>query len=227
MIERTRRRIVGSLGVGLLLVLLGATAIAADPGVDAYQQEEYAKARDLYEKYTAENPEDLRGEFNLGTTLHRTGEFDPAEDALKHALATDDPALKSRTFYNLGNTQVKKGDLQSALESYKMALRFDPHDEDAKINLELVDQLLQDAPPDSSAQQEPGEDSEDQGDSEDQEQQDHHRQPAAAFEEFHERADHGVREPGRDTRCDSLPAGNADAGFQPGFQHLCTWINGV
>lgn len=147
---RAGRRI--GLGIGLLLAL-GAGTARADSGARAYAKGKYDAARDAYEAYTVKHPEDPRGEYDLGTALHRTGEMEPAENALRRAVSVEDPTLRAKAFYNLGNTQVRKGDLKSALESYKMALRYDPDDEDTKVNLELVDRLLQSTPPDSSGQQ--------------------------------------------------------------------------
>jgi len=173
---RKRRR----MSLARTAVLIGALApwtvaagARADQGQDLYESGKYSEARDFYERYNAEHPDDPRGDYDLGTALHRTGELGPAQEALQRALRSTDPRMKARALYNLGNTQAKQGDLAGALESYKSALRFDPNDADTKFNLELVDRLLQSMPPDSSQQQQPPNQ---QNQQQDQEQQDRNQQ---------------------------------------------------
>ena len=131
---------------------LGPREAYADDGTSAYGKGEFEEARDFYEAYGRENPDDPRVDYNLGTTLYQTRELDPSESSLQRALRTDDPKLRARAFYNLGDVQVKKGDLEAARESFRMALLHDPSDRDAKTNFEIVDRLLRESPPDSSQQ---------------------------------------------------------------------------
>ncbi|MEZ4654757.1 MAG: VWA domain-containing protein [Candidatus Eisenbacteria bacterium] len=152
--DRRRRRLSLARAAVLALVAAGAFAggVRADDGKKLYEKGSYPEARDHYERYNAEHPQDARGDYDLGTTLHRTGELKPAEDALQRALRSDDPEIRSRAFYNLGNTQAKQGDLPAALESYKNALRIDPKDSDAKFNPRGAGRrLLRSSPPDSSS----------------------------------------------------------------------------
>lgn len=181
-----RRRLRLPVRAGVTVVaLVSAVALAsavdlgtaqADEGQSLYENGKYEEARALYETYTAKHPEDPRGEFNLGTTLHQTGELDPAVKALQRALAAEDPSLQARALYNLGNTQAKAGDLQSALDSYKAALRLDPKDADAKHNLELVDRLLRQQPPDSSSQNQQQNQDKNQQKNQDQQNQDQNQE---------------------------------------------------
>lgn len=140
-----------------LLAFGGGAALVgtarADAGATAFQKGEWDKARDAYERYVAEHPEDPKGIYNLGTALHKTNELQPAMRALQQALASPDPKLRARAWFNLGNTQAKGGDLEAARDSYRMALRQDSKDRDAKLNLELIDRLLEQAQSDSSQQQ--------------------------------------------------------------------------
>lgn len=168
---KASRVVTSILGLGLLGASLGGVLLwplpaHADEGTSLYEDGKYAEARDYYENFSAENPEDSRADYNLGTTLHRTQEIEPALEALQRALRSQDPELRSDALYNLGNTQVRAGDLSAAQDSYRLALRFDPTDTDTKFNLELVNRLLEEAPPDSSEQNEPSDDPQDEDDSE-------------------------------------------------------------
>ena len=192
--ERTRiRRTLASVSsaAALLFVflpgmtLLADTAKADDAGRRHYEDGDYEAAREAYEAYSAEHPEDPRGYYNLGTTLHQAGELNPAQFALRRATAESDPRVQAQALYNLGNTQAKMGDLQGARDSYREALKIDPTDRDTKINLEIINRLLEQAPPDSSSQpqqqqgqnsQDPQEQSDEQQDSQDQNSQDQQSQ---------------------------------------------------
>jgi Ca-activated chloride channel family protein len=136
----------------LLSLVLAVPALAGDPGGRHYRKGEYPAARDEYEKYAREHPKDPRGDYDLGTALHQTGEMSPAQETLRRALRTKDPKLREAAFYNLGNTCARAGDLAGARDAYRMALRLSPKDLDAKHNLELVEELLKPQPPDSSKQ---------------------------------------------------------------------------
>lgn len=169
-------------------------AHAADPGRKAYEAGRFDEARDEYERYSRERPEDPRGSYNLGTALHRTGELNPAEESLMQALLSDDPKLAAAAFYNLGNTRARAGDLEGAVEAYESALRLTPADRDAKHNLELLSMLLHAPPPDSSASPQPSpdgsqcedsQDREDDGerDEDDQQEEEQDSQPSGQDEE--------------------------------------------
>jgi Ca-activated chloride channel homolog len=149
---RTAARVVT--GVLLLSASLGLTqaARAGDKGGRAYHKGNYQAARDAYEEFARKHPTDPRGDYNLGTTLHQTGEMAPAQEALRRALRSPDLKVKEAALYNLGNTRARSGDLKGASEAYEMALRLRPGDRDAKHNLELVRALLQQPPPDSTKQ---------------------------------------------------------------------------
>lgn len=150
-----------------------AEARAADAGRENFEKGDYEAAREAYEAYSAEHPEDPRGYYNLGTTLHKAGELSPAQFALRRAMAEADPAVRAQALYNLGNTQAKMGDLQGARDSYREALKLQPKDRDTKINLEIVNRLLEAAPPDSSSQpQQQGQNSQDPDDQSDEQNED-------------------------------------------------------
>ncbi len=141
-------------GLGLGWSALAVTpAVAADSGGRAYREGKFAEARDAWEAWLRAHPGDARGEYNLGTALHRTGELAPSEQALLRAAQADDAHLAASAFHNLGNTRARAGDLDGAATAYEEALRLTPQDRDTKHNLELVRALRQQAKSDSSQSQ--------------------------------------------------------------------------
>ena len=46
----------------------------------------------------------------------------------------------SRSLYNLGNAMAMQGNFDSAIDAYEQVLEIDPTNEDARYNLEIVEQ---------------------------------------------------------------------------------------
>jgi len=76
--------------------------------------------------------------FDVGVSLLALNKPDQAIEELRKALRTDDPQLKARTFYNLGNAYLQKNELPKAVESYRESLLLRADQKDAKRNLELA-----------------------------------------------------------------------------------------
>ena len=94
-------------------------------------------------------------EYNSGNVSYRLGRFSEAERRYQGALGGA-RALRERTYFNLGNSYVwqaraeydrvgKRSALRAAVDSYEEALLIDPHDRDAKWNLEIALLRLEDA----------------------------------------------------------------------------------
>lgn len=107
-----------------------------------------------------ENSELAKLHFNKGTADFKQAE-ESADDAAKKELyekaaenfrkgtGSSDRALRSKSHYNLGNTQFRQGKLKDAVESYKRSLRADPKLTSARKNLDLTLRQLAAQPPQS------------------------------------------------------------------------------
>ena len=83
-------------------------------------------------------------EYNLGRSLIQSGDTARAEAAFRSAIGeTDDAALRSSAWHNLGNIQLQKGQLNPAISSFKQALRQDPTNDPARYNLAYAMRLAQ------------------------------------------------------------------------------------
>ena len=83
-------------------------------------------------------------DFNLGATYYKQKEFDLAEIHFQKSLLNQVDRLKpSDVYYNLGNSQLKNGKTEKAIQSYKSCLRLNSSDKSAKHNLELALLALQ------------------------------------------------------------------------------------
>jgi Ca-activated chloride channel family protein len=119
---------------------------------EAMTVENYEAAKDLFE--------DSRWR---GSAAFKAGDFDQAiADFSQDESATGD--------YNHGNALAKSGDLEGAIKAYNNALSKEPKMEDARFNLNLVEQLK-----DQQDQDQQDQEQQDQS-QQDQEQQDQSKQ---------------------------------------------------
>lgn len=90
-------------------------------------------------------------DYNSGNALYRLGHYDESISRFRAALAGH-RSLQERSDYNLGDTYMKKADVESdrganlraAISAYEEALVLDPSDADARWNLELALRKLAD-----------------------------------------------------------------------------------
>lgn len=147
-----RRAPAAAAGMGVALVLLPlwpSAGLAQKGRADVregnrlYSEGQYAEAHEKYLEALRNAPNSPLIRFNDGNALYQTREFQRATDAFRAALESGDPALESKAWYNMGNALYRQQQLEESLEAYKQALRRDPMDVDAKHNLELVREQLQ------------------------------------------------------------------------------------
>jgi Ca-activated chloride channel family protein len=129
---------------------------------EAMKAENYEAAKDLFE--------DSRWR---GSAAFKAGDFDQAIAD----FSQDDSAIGD---YNHGNALAKAGDLEGAIEAYNNALSKEPKMEDARFNLDLVEQLKDQQDQDQQNQEQQDQDQQSQEqqdqDQQSQEQQDQEQQ---------------------------------------------------
>jgi tetratricopeptide (TPR) repeat protein len=166
---RTHTRII-SIVVAVAIVAAMLTAyraggwrmlLARDRAVRLFRARKFADADSAFHALvrtaTHEHRLDLLPplEFDLGNTAYRMGKFDNAQQEFHTAQAGSD-RLRERALFNLGDTYVWQGrsdydhggklrEYSAAVEAFEDALVIDPHDADAKWNLEVALRRLADA----------------------------------------------------------------------------------
>ncbi len=139
-----------------------------DKGKKAYEEGHYDEARVYYEHILKNRKKDDGAQFGLGVTAYQQKDMETAARALNNAMNSDDKSLASKAMYNLGNMFRDQQKMEESLALYRKAIELDPTDEDAKVNYELLKQVLQ--------QQEQKQQEDKQNQEQDQEKQDQQKQ---------------------------------------------------
>jgi tetratricopeptide (TPR) repeat protein len=125
-------------------------------GNKAYLSKQFNEAIANYQKATTEDPANYKGWYNLGNALYEKGKPDDAVQAYDQAIQNADSVNnKEAAWYNKGVVLQNNKKLPDCIDAYKNALRLDPDDADARLNLQkaLQQQKQQQPKPDSTKQQ--------------------------------------------------------------------------
>ena len=146
----------------IIFFLFNNIIFSQDQGLEHYNNQKFDDAKKYYEALIVGNESIPEAHFGKGAASYKLGEFDSARDSFDKSLKSSDDLVKSKAYYNLGNTFYKNNKKDEAIKYYRKALELNPNDKEAKFNYELLKYH-----PDP-----PKEDNQEQQDQEDQEQQD-------------------------------------------------------
>jgi len=161
-----------------------------DKGKKAYEEGHYDEARVYYEHVLKNRKKDDGAQFGLGVTAYQQKDMETAARALNNAMNSDDKSLASKAMYNLGNMFRDQQKMEESLALYRKAIELDPTDEDAKVNYELLKQVLQ--------QQEQQQQEDKQNQEHDQEKQDQQKQDQDSEGQDEQNKDQDNQEKGED-----------------------------
>ena len=127
----------------LAFLLYLGVIFGQDKGEKAYEEGHYDEARIYYEHILKNRKKDNGAQFGLGVTAYQQKDMETAARALNNAMNSNDKSLASKAMYNLGNMFRDQQKMEESLALYRKAIELDPTDEDAKVNYELLKQVLQ------------------------------------------------------------------------------------
>lgn len=108
-----------------------------------YQNDDFTNAEIDYRKALDKNPNSLSGTFNLADAIYEQEDYEKsAEMFAKIGQADLAKDQKGMAYYNLGNSLLKAQQYEPSIEAYKMALRNNPADAEARYNLEYARMML-------------------------------------------------------------------------------------
>ena len=126
-----------------IIVLLMSALQGQDKGRKAYESGKYDEARAYYEHVLNNRKNDAAAQFGLGATAYKQQDMEIATRSLNAVKNSDDPSLAAKAIYNLGNMFRDQQKMAESLAMYRKAIELDPMDEDAKINYELLKQVIE------------------------------------------------------------------------------------
>ena len=157
----------------LLCLAISALALSAcapdvvrhnNAGNDHFDESAYDDAIAEYQLAQVDEPDLAEPYYNAANAYNRQSQIEAALAQTEQALKTANPELAAQAWYNLGNAFFDAEQWPQAVEAYKESLRLQPGDLDAKHNLELALQKLQE-------QEQQEQEQEQEQDQEDQEQE--------------------------------------------------------
>ena len=106
-------------------------------GNKLYRENKFDKALPAYMKAMEIAGNDPVVNFNLGNTYFRNKKYEEAAKTFDNSITNDQSnSMKQKGFYNKGVALSKQSKLEESIEAYKMAVKLDPADNDARINLQ-------------------------------------------------------------------------------------------
>ena len=126
----------------ILFLLAFVSLFAQNPqkdvreGNNLYKDKKYNLAELEYKRSIEKKPDNFEGNYNLGNAYYRQGKYDEAsKQFIQSTGVNNDKANQAKSYYNMGNAQYKAEKYQESVDAYKMALRLNPNDDDARYNL--------------------------------------------------------------------------------------------
>jgi len=135
--------------IALFIYALGDAAYGASlydtvkKGNRLYQDGKFDEALKTYVDGQIEHADDLALKYNIAASHYKTKNYDEAvKGYLDIAASAKDAGLQEKSLYNCGNALYQQGKLEESIEYYKKALGLNHDDQDAKHNLEFVQEEL-------------------------------------------------------------------------------------
>ena len=172
----------------LILAIVGTVNVSADNrqsrkyirhGNSLYRSGKQREALVDYYKAMRADTTNARALYNLGTSMFPEQwravpetQRDTMVNYFRLAAQQEtSPIRKSQAFHNMGVVLQGKRDFQNAIEAYKMALRFNPNDDETRYNLVLCQRQLKKQSGGQNNQQNKQDDQQDQQKQEQQKQE--------------------------------------------------------
>ncbi len=144
-----------------------------EEGNALFERGEYEAALRRYLEAQQEGQPRPELHFNAGDALYKQGKYAEAMQEMGRATEGTHPDMSAAAHYNLGNALFRQEKFQEAVGAYKKSLEQKPDDIDAKINLELaLEKLDQDGQDGQDGQDEQDQNQDQQNNQNNRDQQD-------------------------------------------------------
>ncbi|TVM00244.1 MAG: hypothetical protein CV087_14855 [Candidatus Brocadia sp. WS118] len=123
-------------------------------GNELYHRGAYEDALDKYVNAQINSPQTTQLDFNIADTQYQRKKYDEAAQLFEKVVKSDDPELKAKASFNMGNTLYRQGKMKESMECYKKAVDYadeiessddpaiDTLKNDARYNYEYVERKM-------------------------------------------------------------------------------------
>ena len=146
----------------LIFIILIENLNSQDKGMINYSKKEFNKSRLFYEEVVDGRKKDDAAKYGLGASLYKLNDLENAKIAFTAVQNSKNKKISSMANYSLGNIYRDENKLEESLSFYRKAIRINPDDEEAKINFELLKNMLSENSNDQSQEQESSDSGNDQ-----------------------------------------------------------------
>ena len=146
----------------LIFIILIENLNSQDKGMINYSKKEFNKSRLFYEEVVDGRKKDDAAKYGLGASLYKLNDLENAKIAFTAVQNSKNKKISSMANYSLGNIYRDENKLEESLSFYRKAIRLNPDDEEAKINFELLKNMLSENSNDQSQEQESSDSGNDQ-----------------------------------------------------------------
>ena len=138
----------------LICVILIKNLNAQDEGLVNYNNKEFGKSRLFYEKVVDGREKDDAAKYGLGASFYKLKDMENAKKAFTDVQNSKSKKISSMAYFSLGNIYKDENKLEESLAFYRKAIQLNPNDKEAKINFELLKNMINDSSNDQSQDQE-------------------------------------------------------------------------
>ena len=122
----------------ITILFLFSFSFSQDKGLEYYQNQEYEEAKNYYENIIIKKSDNVEAHFGSGASSYQKGDWEVAKQSFQESLKSPDDDLRSKAYYNLGNTFYKDNKTEEAISFYRKALELNPNDKEALYNYEYL-----------------------------------------------------------------------------------------
>jgi Ca-activated chloride channel family protein len=144
--SRTKKTVVGMILLSGLLFSTSAQAynpFTFESANRDYDNKNYEKSAETYQRLLKENPQSPELLFNLGNALYQLQKYQEAGDTFTKAIPFAGTKQQRDLYYNLGDAYYRQNKLKESLGAFAKAKEMDPNFKEAELNYEFVKKKLE------------------------------------------------------------------------------------
>jgi tetratricopeptide (TPR) repeat protein len=138
--------VLGSILVFLILLLISLLIFSYrnlkenNKALKYFNKGDFETASKIFNKAVEKNPGNNNIFINSSGAEYKLNKFDEAKLKYNRVISSSSSTRTDKfiAYYDLGNVEVKQGNLKESVNFYKEALKINPSDKDSKHNLELA-----------------------------------------------------------------------------------------